>query len=258
MNEIMQFLNSHASVRQFKEQDISAEAVETILTTAQRSPSSSNVQAYSAITVRDRSKKQEIARLSGGQKHVETCPLFVVFCADLYRLKYLNEQRGYAFNGDYTEAFIIATVDATLVAGRALMAAQALAIGGVMVGGIRNHPETVSELLGLPELVYPVMGMSLGYPKAVPEVRPRLPWEGLFFEEQYDSSIFDRVIKAYDETIDRAGFLKGREVEPEKYPAFEGQYSWSEHTARRMASADPSVLRPQMLRYLQSRGFLKK
>jgi len=230
MNEIMQFLNSHASVRQFKEQDISAEAVETILTTAQRSPTSSNVQAYSAIIVRDKSKKQELSRLSGGQKHVETCPLFVVFCADLYRLKYLNEQRGYAFNGDYTEAFIIATVDATLVAGRALMAAQALGIGGVMVG----------------------------YPKAVPEVKPRLQWEGLFFEEQYDSSIFDRVIKAYDETIDRAGFLKGREVEPEKYPAFEGQYSWSEHTARRMASTEPSVLRPQMLKYLQSRGFLKK
>ncbi len=257
MNEILKFLNSHASIRQFKNQGISAEKEKTILTTAQRSPTSSNVQAYSIISTRDKTKKQKFARLAGGQQHVEDCPLFLVFCADLYRLKCLNERRGYVFHGDYTEAFIIATIDAALVAARALMAAQALGIGGVMVGGIRNQPEEVSMLLKLPELVYPVMGMSLGYPMSEPEIKPRLPQEGVCFDEQYDFNRFDRAIRAYDKTMNRLGCLKGREVEPEKYSAFNGQYTWSEHTARRMASDDPNVLRPHMLEYLQSRGFLK-
>jgi nitroreductase len=258
MNELIEFLNSHGSARQFTDQDISPEDELTIVTTAERSPTSSNLHAYSIISVRDQASKQKLAELCGGQGHIEACPLFLVFCADLHRLESLARERNYEFHGDYAEPFIVATVDAALAGSRALMAAQALGMGGVMVGGIRNNPDKVCELLELPELVYPVMGMSLGYPAKAPKVKPRLPIEGLHFKEKYDGTRIGAAIRQYDAIINELGYLRGREVERDRYPDFSGDYSWSEHSARRLASRSPNALRPHMLKFLQARGFLKE
>lgn len=258
MNDIIEFLNSHGSVRKFTDTPITETQELEIVTTAQRSPTSSNVQAYSIISVRHEQTKFRLAELTGGQQHVAECSLFFVFCADLYRLGRINKRKGYHFTGEYTEMFVIATVDAALAACRALMAAQALGFGGVMVGGIRNEPDEVARLLDLPELVYPVMGMSLGEPVKPPKVKPRLPVSAIHFKEKYDPSQIDSAIEEYDRIIAELGYLQGREVEPEKYPSFDDLYSWSEHTARRMANTKRGTLRPHMLEFLQKRGLLKR
>ncbi len=258
MNELITFLRSHASVRQFTNQTITPEDERTILTTAQQSPTSSNLQAYSVIRIRCSETKTRIAELSGNQQHIIDCPLFLVFCADLFRLQKISERVGYPCNSSYAEIFIVATVDTALVAERALMAAQALGMGGVMVGAVRNHIQDISDMLELPELVYPVMGMSLGYPKSQPKVKPRLSVEAIAHHEKFNRvHLFDG-IDEYDNRLQEFGHLQGREVQPEKYPNFTGPYTWSEHTARRMANDSPASLRPHMLSYLQARGFLLK
>ncbi len=258
MNSVLEFLNSHTSCRTFTGKEISAEDEIKIIETAQRSATSSNLQAYSIIGIRDENKKNLLAELSGGQAHVANSSLFLIFCADLHRMEMINKEKKYPFYGEYTEIFIIATVDATLAAGRALQAAQAFGMGGVMVGGIRNNPEEVSKLLSLPKFVYPVMGMSLGYPESDSKLKPRLPLNGIYSKEKYDTEQIYKAIEEYDNTIDELGYLKNREVSPESYPDFDGIYSWSEHTARRMANGNPKAQRAYMLDYLQKRGFLKK
>lgn len=258
MNKLIEFLNGHGSVRQFTDKGISQEEELAIVSCAERSPTSSNLHAYSIIRVRDQHKKAKLSELTGNQKHVADCPLFLVFCADLYRLSLLASERSYPFNGEYAESFIVATVDAALAACRALEAAQALGMGGVMVGGIRTNPDEVCELLKLPDLVYPVMGMSLGFPATPAKVKPRLPLEGLSFAEEYDKSKITAAVATYDDMIDGLGYLRGREVEKDKYPGFAGRYSWSEHSARRMASTARGVQRGHLLPFLQERGLLKK
>ncbi len=258
MKAIIEFLNSHVSARQFTGQAISPEDEITILTTAQRSPTSSNLQAYSVISIRNQAMKQRLSELTGNQAHVADCSLFLVFCADLYRLSLLNKRRSYPFHGEYMEALIVATVDTALVADRALEAAEALGLGGVMVGSIRNHPQEVCDLLDIPDLAFPVMGMSLGYPKSRAEVKPRLPLKGINFKEKYQIDQIEPAIEEYDRLVANHGHLVGREVSPEKYPQFKGEYTWSEHTARRMASDVPTTLRPFMLSFLQKRGLGRK
>ncbi len=258
-SKLIEFLNSHASCRNFTSQKISPEQERIIVTTAQRSPTSSNLQAYSIVGVREQATKVRLAKLCGSQDHVAQSSLFLVFCADLYRLSALNKSRGYSFTGEWTELFIVATVDTSLAACRALMTAQAMGMGGVMVGGIRNDPEAVCKLLNLPEFVYPVMGMSLGFPNKKPKVKPRLPLQAVYFNERYIPSLFEESISEYDRTIDSIGYLKGREVRPEDYPEFQGEYSWSEHTARQMSGDNRSAsVRTHMLEFLKSRGFLRK
>ncbi|HWR83134.1 MAG TPA: NADPH-dependent oxidoreductase [Candidatus Deferrimicrobium sp.] len=258
MNQILEFLNSHASVRQFTDRPITEHEERIILTSAQRSPTSSNLQAYSIISVRDQESKRELARICGEQQHVARCPLFLVFCPDLYRLSLINKEKGYPFQGEYTDLFIVATVDATLAAGRALMAAQAMGMGGVMVGAIRDRIDEACTLLDLPPLTYPLMGMSLGYPAAKPTLKPRLPVEAVCFKESYTTESRERCISEYDETMSKLGYLKGRQFEPDKYPHFRGQYSWSEHSARTLASSSPEIISGHMMPFLQARGFLKK
>ncbi len=256
MSAILEFLNSHASVRNFTEQPISTEQERLIITTAQRSPTSSNLQAYSIISVHSQNTKDRLAALSGGQDHVARSALFLVFLADLSRLARECNKRGYDFHGDHTELFVVATVDATLAASRALMAAQAMGLGGVMVGGLRNDLESFGELLHLPRLVFPVMGMSLGYPARPPKTKARLPREGIHFVDSYDEIASDEAVGTYDITMAETGYLKDREFEPDKYPSFDGLYSWSEHSARRVASRQPGTLRAYLKKYLMEQGFL--
>ena len=253
----LELLNNHASVRHFTERTISEEEEVLIVRTAQHSPTSSNLQAYSIVGIRNRQTKEELSVLCGNQQHIANSALFLVFCADLNRLARVNKKKGYNFHGDTTEMLIVSTVDTALVAGRALITAQALGMGGVMVGAIRNNPEEVSILLNLPELVYPVMGMSLGYPAAPAHPKPRLPLEAVYHRETYDDGQFDRAVEEYDAVIQESGLLKGREVTPARYPYFDGVYSWSEHSARRMASEDEAALRQFMLSFLRKRGFLR-
>lgn len=258
MNDLIAFLNSHVSVRSFTDQQISEEDEHTIVTTAQRSPTSSNLQTYSIIGIRNQQTKEKLSVLCDNQAHVAASSLFLVFCADLYRVKKVTEERGYPPLAEYADKFVVATIDTALVAGRALEAAQALGLGGVMVGGIRVYAEEVAQLLNLPEFVYPVMGMSLGYPKAQNKQKPRLPLETLYFRERYETNLNQDALAQYDNTLDALGYLKGREVQKERYPNFSGQYSWREHSARRMASTAHEALRPELLSFLQKRGFLKK
>lgn len=258
MNEIIKFLNSHASVRQFTDQELTDEDEKTIVSTAQRSATSSNLQLYSIIGVRDKSKKEKLAMLCGNQAHVENSRLFLVFCADLHRTKKINEAKNYRHNGQYIESLLLAVVDASLAACRALMAAQALGMGGVMVGGIRNNPDEVCQLLNMPEFTMPVMGMSLGYPEKEAKLKPRLPLEAVYHRERYDDSNIGEQLREYDKAIEALGYLKGREVAPDKFPDFEGVYSWVEHTARRMASDNPKTYRAHLRAFLEKQGFMMK
>ncbi len=256
------FLNSHYSVRQYTGAPISNETTKRIIRMARRAPTSSNLQMCSILTVRESARKKSLAKLSGSQKHIEESDVFFVFLADLHPLHTLCEDREFPFHGDYLEPFVLATVDAALCAGRALTAAQALGLGGVLVGGIRNEPQQVAELLELPDYCYAVCGMSLGWPAKTGTVKPRIPDYGLHHQEQYNKELFRDAVKEYDETITATGLYANRNYPlPDRANPQEAQsrpYSWSEHSARRISDGSPGALRISLRPFLEKIGFKLK
>lgn len=201
---VVSLLQNHRSIRKFREQPITKEQVDQIISSAQMASTSSHVQAYTILGITDSEKKKKLAEYAGNQSYVETCAHFLVFCADLYRLGKVAEKEGVDVhsNLEYTEMFIIATVDAALAAQNAAVAAEALGLGVVYIGGLRNNPDKVSQLLGLPKQVYPVFGMCLGYPDQEPAIKPRLPQEAVYFENSYQP--FEQIessIEAYDQEM---------------------------------------------------------
>lgn len=199
MNETVKLLISHRSIRKFKAQAVEEEKIGAIIEAAQWSSTSSHYQAYTIINVVNSKKRQTIAEVAG-QKWVVECPLFLVFCADLHRSKkYWQGTEPSAFGN--TDLSLVATVDATLAAQKAFIAAQSLGLGGVIVGGIRNDLKLISETLALPELVYPVFGMCLGYPDDEPDQKPRLPKDVIYKIDEYNEEGDEGLLAAYDQVI---------------------------------------------------------
>jgi nitroreductase len=184
-NDTIDLLQSHRSIRRYKDQPIPSEILQEVVTAAQWAPSSHNVQAYSIIVVDDEKKKKVLSEVAGSQKYVEVCPVFLVFCADFYRLSLTTKMWDKQFEINQVENVLVAAVDTALAAENALIAARSFGLGGVMIGGIRNNPDRVKELLGLPEYTIPIMGMCLGYPSQEPWQKPRTPQNIVVHHNQY-------------------------------------------------------------------------
>jgi FMN reductase (NADPH) len=260
-NPALKSLQSHKSVRKFTSESISDDQLETLIATGQRASTSSNLQPYSVVAVRDQARKDHIAELCGGQSQIRQCAVFLAICADLNRANIVAASCGYELQTDHMEQFVVSTIDAALFGQQILSAAEASGLGGCMIGGARNDPAGMAETLGLPPLVFVVFGMTLGHP--VPdrntELRPRLPLSGVLHHERYDPQAMDKAHQAYDQTTITTGFYGSRRIDLSKgVPGWtdttpDGAYGWMEHTSRRWI--DPSATRVALRGFLDDAGF---
>lgn len=243
MNPTIELLKSHRSVRKFTDQPISRELLLELISAGQAAATSSHVQAYSVIHVTDPAKREMIAELAGGQSYVASCAAFLVFCADMKRPTEASERTGANVVRGMTEQLLVASVDAALMAQNVVIAAESEGLGICYIGGIRNNPQVISDLLQLPDQVYPVFGMCLGYPAHDPQIKPRLPVEAILKENTYSDDL-DQVT-AFDETLrsyysERLGGNKDSDWSHNLKPLFD------------------SKLRPHMREFLVKRGFEMK
>lgn len=198
MNSTIELIKNHRSIREFQDKLLTLDQINIIIEAAQSASTSNHVQAYSIIGVTDQKKKEEISILAGNQKHVANSGIFFVFCADLHRLTLAAKLQGIEPKIDYLELFLVTVIDTSLAAQNAMLAAESMGLGGVFVGGIRNNPEEIVNILGLPKLVIPLFGMSVGYPAHNPEMKPRLPVSAIYHENEYKSDHLQGELDNFD------------------------------------------------------------
>ena len=249
-NPTIEVIKRHGSVREYKQDPLPEEWIEIIITAGQRASTSSNLQTYSAVVTTDPDKKNKLQEISGGQKHISQAPVFILWCADFSRLKRVCDLQGYKIEAGYMENFMVATVDAAIAMQNAALAAESMGLGICYIGALRNDPDGVREIFNLPELVFPVAGMTLGWPKKPPFIRPRLPLGAILHWETYQSD--DReYLDEYDKEMNKTGIYKGREGDNK---IDSSQYGWLEHSAIR--SSKPS--RPHLKDSIIKSGFTLK
>ena len=178
-SETINVLRNGRSIRKYAPTPVSDAHVNAILSGALRAPTSSNLHAYSVIVVRDPETKSQLAVPCGNQKHIVDCPVFIAFCADLTRIESAFERNGHNMENNNLELGLVASIDASLVGMAAYVSAESLGIHGVMIGAVRNKPEDIAGILGLPDRVYAVFGMCLGFPAETPKQKPRMPVTGI-------------------------------------------------------------------------------
>ena len=84
MTETIKLMQSHSSVRRFKEQEIPQEDLNEILSAAQMASSWKNFQSYSVILVRSQEKKDALFELVP-QEAIRQSAAFLLFVGDLNR-----------------------------------------------------------------------------------------------------------------------------------------------------------------------------
>lgn len=214
MNETINVIKNHRSIRLYSDKEISNEVLDEILKAAQSMPTSINGQQISVIVVRDQEKRNKLAEIAGGQSYIAKAPVFLVFIADFYKT-YLagksveNEQ----IIHESIEGSLVGSFDAGLSMGGAIIAAESLGLGIVPIGGIRRDPQAVIDLLELPKYTYPLVGLCVGYPENNSKQKPRLPMETFAHEDSYRKEGLEEHIEDYDKLM--ANYLEkiGRETE---------------------------------------------
>jgi nitroreductase len=157
-------LLSHRVQRRYKPDPISDETLEIVLAAALSAPSKSDLQQVAIVIVRDRAKQATVGGWIPDMPWIATAPLFLIFCGDHRRMRRIAELRGRPFPNDTLDMFMNAAVDAGLVLQNFVMAAEAMGLGCCPISVVRNHVEKLSEMLELPPAVFPVAGLTVGYP----------------------------------------------------------------------------------------------
>lgn len=205
-NETIAVMLDHRSVRGYKPDPLPEGALETLIAAAQSAATSSNMQWWSAIAITDPAKKKVLAEIAGNQKHIEQCPVFICWVADMARNQRISDATKTEFETmPWLETFMVACIDAALAAQNAVVAAQSIGLRTVYIGAMRNDPVRVAELLGLPKQSFVVFGLCVGYAteKAAGEVKPRLPQATVLHRERYDASGEAEQRRTYDEEMSR-------------------------------------------------------
>ena len=253
MHDVIRLLQSHRSIRRFTKEPVEQSIIDELIHAGQAAATSSFIQACTVIQVSSGEKRDQLAQFSGNQPYVAKAPVFLVFCADMHRHKLACEMHKMPMKSGYTEQFLTASVDCALFAQNVVIGAEALGLGICYIGGLRNEVAAVSSLLALPELVFPVFGLCLGYPDQDPEVKPRLPLTTTLKQDSYlqqktlsDSDKEDTAaLEVYDEQIRE--YYKSR-------TGNQKEISWTEQISGMLQKE----ARPHMQAFLQQKGFLKK
>lgn len=202
MNETISVMKSHRSIRKYKDQMIPDEVLESLIDAAQHAPNSINGQQSSIIVVKDKETKKKISEYAGGQPWIDECPVFLVFVMDFYKTKLACDKNGRTQTiTDSVEAIMVGCVDIGLGMQSVVTAAESLGLGTVCIGGIRNTPSDMIQILDLPEYTYPVVGLCVGYPADNSAPKPRMPKEAYCHMEKYHKENLSSIIDSYDEVI---------------------------------------------------------
>ena len=226
----------HRSQRRYTPQPVSPALLKLLFACALSAPSKSDLQQADIVHVADSATRTTIADLIPDNPWVRAAPVFLVFCGDNRRTRQVAELRGKPFANDHLDAFMNAAVDAGIVMATFIHAAEAVGLGCCPISSVRNHAQTVSDLLALPDWVFPVAGLCVGYPSEEGQITSRLPLEVTVHTDRFDETGIDAKIDAYDRRrYARQQYKKQRDVA--RFGTAE-LYGWSEDKARQYAKPE--------------------
>jgi FMN reductase [NAD(P)H] len=237
--------------RRYADRRLPEPLLQLLLGVAFSASSKSDFQQASVVRVKDRSQRDRLAHLVPDMPWIGTAPEFLVFCGDARRLERIGELRGHSQGNGKLEGFFNAAIDAALVLQTFILAAETAGLGCCPISVIRNHAEAVGEILGLPDKVFPVAGLCVGYPAAAGHISLRLPLEVSVHNDHYDDGRLSELIDAYDLRRDARYSLPRQQQRSPEIFGYTSFYGWSEDKARQAAHPEGDSF-PS---YLRSRGF---
>ncbi|WP_147197365.1 nitroreductase family protein [Pantoea sp. CCBC3-3-1] len=202
MNSVFDVLTAHKSERSFTEQPVDAAALERIVLSAYRAPTSVNSQQVSLVITRNAQAREKIAAIAGGQPWIAKAPIFITFVLDMYKSRQAMAAIGREQIANQSiESIVAGATDVGIALGSVMAAARAEGLGIVPIGGIRRDSQAMISLLNLPEQTFPVVGLAVGHVDVPAHAKPRLPLSTFVHDEQYHTEGLEENIAAYNQEM---------------------------------------------------------
>ena len=250
-NELISRVLERRTVRRYSEKMPSEGLLDLLTACALSASAKSDFQQVSILRLRDPHKRAAIGALFPSMPWIGNAPVFFVFLGDSRRLHRIGELRGKPVANGTLEGFFNASVDAALAMQTMVLCAESSGLGACPISVIRNQIDKVAEILALPDLVFPVAGLCLGYPQAGGHVSLRLPRQVTTHTDRYDDSMLPASLDDYDR---RRHARHAIPMDQQRSNAEFGEasfYGWSEDKARQAAKAEGAAFPP----YLRRHGF---
>src|SRR5216684_4990304 len=223
--------------RRYLDQPVSDAIVRLLLAAAFSASSKSDFQQASVVWLKERGRRDRLAALFPDMPWIGAAPVFLVFLGDARRLERIGGQRGHALDNGALEGFFNAAIDAALALQSCVLAAETLGLGTCPISVLRNRVAGVAEILALPDKVFPVAGLCLGYPAQSGFISMRLPLEATVHIDRYDDARLAEAVDRYDRRRDARHSIADRQRAPERFGTAEF-YGWSEDKARQAMTAE--------------------
>ncbi len=249
-NSALEAMLAHRSVRSYLPKPVPDDVLRLGIAAAQSAPTSSGLQAWSVVAVEDPARRAKLAELASPNPQILSAPLFLVWLADLSRLRTVAVDNGKAGDGlDYLESFLLAAIDASLAAQNAVVAFESLGLGTCYIGGMRNNPIDVGAVLGLPPESFAVFGLTVGYPDptVATDIKPRLPQSLVLHRETYQLPLSPVALESYDSRMQEFQAAQGMAVR-----------GWTRVMAGRIADAAALKGRDRLKEIVRAMGFKLK
>jgi nitroreductase/FMN reductase [NAD(P)H] len=197
-SSLLDTMAQRGSCRDFQDKPVPMGLLNILCATALASPTKSDLQQRDIVMLQSSTQRQRVADLVSGQAWVADAPMIVIFCGNNRRQRLLHEWHEVPFANDHLDAFFNATADAAIALGAFVTAAEALGLGCCPISAVRNEPRAVSDLLDLPEHVFAMAGLAVGYPSHTAMISKRLPLDVTCHVDRYQESSLQEVVQSYD------------------------------------------------------------
>jgi nitroreductase len=192
-NETIKTQLSHRTVRSLKDDPVPQEMFDVLMEVARRTPTSNGMQSMSIISVTDPIIREKIAEVST-QHYIAKAPILLIFVVDSFRnYKIAQENDCHEASAADMDRFIQGFTDGCLAAQNVVVAAESMGLGTNYFGSVLNDPKKLCDILKLPKLVFPIVGLGIGFANQEPNRKPRFDNELRVFENEYN--VFDNYME---------------------------------------------------------------
>lgn len=193
----MKSINTRRSVRRYADKEVTDELLGRLLTEASRTQTMGNMQLYSVVVTRSDEVKAQLSPAHFNQPMVKEAPVVLTVCADFNRATKWCSQRGANPGYNNLLSFMNAATDALLYTQTFCNLAEEEGLGLCFLGTTIYMPQTIIDVLHLPQLVIPVATITLGWPAEEPALSDRLPLSSFIHSEVYHDYTPTLIDQAY-------------------------------------------------------------
>lgn len=183
--EALRAILEHRSVRKYKPDPIPEDILMSIVEASLRGANTGNMQLYSVIVTTDQEIKEKLLPLHFNQAMVKEAPALLTFCVDIYRFSRWCELSDAEPAFDNFLMFMLASIDATIVAQNCVVLAESFGLGTCYLGTTLYNAQEMAKVLNLPQGVFPLIALTVGYPAEIPPKTDRLPSRSVVHQNTY-------------------------------------------------------------------------